>query len=96
MGLVRKGLSREVTGGYRTGDGRHVSSIIRVILLTKGFNWTTNWSSKLGKMTEDIKSKKNDRNWAEKQDSEVLEIRIKVDFKKSVRYYRDQKITMTS
>lgn len=47
-------------------------------------------------MTEDIKSKKNDRNWAEKQDSEVLEIRIKVDFKKSVRYYRDQKITMTS
>lgn len=24
--------------------------VIRVILLTKGFNWTTNWSSKLGKM----------------------------------------------
>lgn len=50
VGLVRKGLSREVTGGYRTGDGRHVSSIIRMILLAKGFNWTTNWSSKLGKM----------------------------------------------
>lgn len=54
------------------------------------------WWHKRWKMTEDIKSKKNDRNWAEKQDSEVLEIRIKVDFKKSVRYYRDQKITMTS
>lgn len=54
------------------------------------------WWHKRWKMTEDIKSKKNDRNWAEKQDSEVLEIRIKVDFKKYVRYYRDQKITMTS
>lgn len=54
------------------------------------------WWHKRWKMTEDIKNKKNDRNWAEKQDSEVLEIRIKVDFKKSVRYYRDQKITMTS
>lgn len=54
------------------------------------------WWHKRWKMTEDIKSKKNDRNWAEKQDSEVLEIRIKVNFKKSVRYYRDQKITMTS